>query len=96
MAAIEHEGDTLNTSGSLPNIGAGAPDFMLVRRCSERSVANLARSKGSTGQLETAKRSTGWPVILAMSSKSLSRCRTVSRDSSAIAAMSRSGIDGAR
>ena len=30
MAAIEHEGGTLNTSGDLPNIGAGAPDFMLV------------------------------------------------------------------
>ncbi len=36
MAAIEHEGDTLNTSGDLPNIGAGAPDFMLVGADMER------------------------------------------------------------
>ena len=30
MAAIEHEGDILNTSGDLPYVGAAAPDFVLV------------------------------------------------------------------
>ena len=30
MAAIEHEGDVLHTSGDLPAVGAEAPDFNLV------------------------------------------------------------------
>lgn len=30
MAAIEHEGDILDTIGDLPNVGAPAPDFLLV------------------------------------------------------------------
>ena len=30
MAAIEHEGDILDTSGDLPAVGAEAPDFNLV------------------------------------------------------------------
>ncbi len=42
------------------------------------------------------RRWVSWPVIPAMSSKSLSTCRTVSRSVSAVAAISRSGIDGAR
>ena len=40
-----------------------------------------------------ASRSTGWPVIWAITSKSLSRCRTVRPASSAVAAMIRSGIE---
>ena len=38
----------------------------------------------------------GWSVIAAMRSKSLSTCKTVSRESSTAAAMSRSGIEGER
>src|SRR6266404_3097760 len=38
----------------------------------------------------------GWPVISAMRARSLSRCSTVSSASSAVAAMIRSGIEGAR
>lgn len=30
MAAIEHGGEILNTSGDLPYVGAAAPDFVLV------------------------------------------------------------------
>jgi hypothetical protein len=44
----------------------------------------------------TFRRSAGWPVTAAMRSKSLSQCRTVSPASSAVAATSRSGIEGAR
>ena len=47
------------------------------------------------GQVRS-RRSTGCPVSSAMSSKSLSRCSTVSSASSAVAAISRSGMDGAR
>lgn len=36
MAAIEHEGDILNTSGDLPDVGVSAPDFMLVGADMER------------------------------------------------------------
>ena len=43
-----------------------------------------------------SSRSTGCPVISATSSKSLSRWRTVRPASSAVAAMRRSGTDGAR
>ena len=66
-----------------------------------RSVA-LARERWSSvrddGQVSaaTASRSMDCPVISAMSSKSLSRCKTVSPADSAVAAMRRSGIDGAR
>ncbi len=45
---------------------------------------------------QARSRSVCWPVNSAMSSKSLSRCSTVKPASSAMAAMSRSGIDGAR
>ena len=41
-------------------------------------------------------RSTGWPVIDDTRSKSLSTCRTVSPANSAVAAINRSGTDGAR
>lgn len=43
-----------------------------------------------------AKLSVGCPVISAMRSKSLSRCRTVRPASSAVAATMRTGADGAR
>lgn len=42
------------------------------------------------------KPSTGWPVIPAINTKSLSLCRTVRRDCSAMAATIRSGTEGAR
>ncbi len=45
---------------------------------------------------QACSRSVGCPVMPAMSSKSLSRCSTVSPASSAVAAMSTSGMDGAR
>lgn len=45
---------------------------------------------------QPARRSTGWPVTLAMRSKSLSKCKTVSPASSAVAATMRSGTEGAR
>ncbi len=44
----------------------------------------------------TAGRSTGCPVSAAIRSKSLSMCSTVRPASSAVAAMMRSGIEGAR
>ncbi len=36
MAAIEHEGDIVDTSGDVPGVGAVAPDFMLVGANLER------------------------------------------------------------
>ena len=45
---------------------------------------------------ETESRSVGWPLHEAMSSKSLSRCKTVKPVSSAVAAIRRSGIEGDR
>ena len=66
----------------------------------ERTVLRWRRLlvRGSGGQVcvVTASRSTCWPVTVAMISKSLSRCRTVSAAVSAVAAMRRSGIEGAR
>lgn len=36
MATIEHEGETIETSGDLPGVGAAAPDFVLVGADMER------------------------------------------------------------
>ena len=36
MAAIEHNGDILNTSGNLPDVGVPAPDFILAGTSMER------------------------------------------------------------
>ena len=54
------------------------------------------RPIASHADRQTCRRSMDWPVIAAMRSKSLSTCNTVSRAISAVAAISRSGIDGAR
>lgn len=57
--------------------------------CSDRTYSGLA-------VLVKARRVVGCPVIAVMVSKSLSTCRMVNPESSAVAAMMRSGIDGPR
>jgi hypothetical protein len=62
----------------------------------EASCPAWSVSLPMTAAWSTFRRSTGWPVISAMRSKSLSTCRTVSPASSAVAAMIRPGVEGAR
>jgi thioredoxin-dependent peroxiredoxin len=45
MASITLGGNAINTSGSLPQVGAAAPDFKLVKN--DLSVASLSDYKGS-------------------------------------------------
>ncbi len=66
-------------------------------RCEEWQLAfSDSASTAETANRQTSRRSTDWLVIAAIRSKSLSACNTVSLASSAVAAMSRSGMDGAR
>ena len=69
-----------------------------ARLCAPCAVSpNPASSYTRTSAKDQrSRRSTDWLVIAAIRSKSLSTCNTVSLASSAVAAMSRSGIDGAR
>lgn len=62
-------------------------------------VVPSTRRKGRVSAVmwpQARSRWVGWPVWVAMSSKSLSRCKTVRPTSSAVAAMMRSGMEGAR
>lgn len=75
-------------------LGEDGVESFCRRAVEEHGVPRIGEAACAGGQRR--RRSAGWPVMLAMRSKSLSRCSTVSPASSAAAAISRSGIDGAR
>ncbi len=65
-----------------------------IRRARGRSHRGPRTASPVPGRHHMFRRSTGWPVASAITSKSLSRCKTVSPASSATAAMIRSGTEG--
>lgn len=67
-----------------------------LHRAATGAVAVRWRDRRRHGSHGTRRRSTGCAVIEAMRSKSLSTCSTVARESSAAAAMSRSGTESPR
>ena len=58
--------------------------------------AGRSSTRVATSSLAHCSRCTGCPVTFAIRSKSLSTCSTISPANSAIAAMIKSGTDGAR
>ena len=68
------------------------------RPLDRRALADgdVRRLSCPAGCCQVLSRSSGWPVSAAIRSKSLSRCSTVKPASSAVAEISRSGMDGAR
>ena len=73
-----------------------------ARVCRRERPTHFSQASATTTPIvshadrQTCRRSMDWPVIAAMRSKSLSTCNTVSRAISAVAAISRSGIDSDR
>jgi len=75
---------------------ATAARSIVVNTWESPAFISSARTYSGLAVLVKASRVVGCPVIAVMVSKSLSTCRMVNPESSAVAAMMRSGIDGPR